>query len=407
MISVQGRRQFTRGGPLQPAFLVSALLFQVRHGELRGYDRMLEALWGEAHSFGLELPCEQPVSAQAFSAARAKLPSSYVRELLHEAADGFYRSHGPRMLWKGRRLLAVDGAKRFVQNSPELRRAFGGPDGAHYPQFHLTTLFDVIAKVPLDAVLGPYGSDERVQLSKVLDCTREGDVLVIDAGYPSFDVFVMLLESGLDFVVRVPGSGSFKAVQEFVAGGADEAVLTLHPPEGSVLRGGDPIRLRAVRLERADGPCALLTTLPPEEFTADDVRDAYRLRWEIEEFYKLQVSNYFGQGFLHGRSVRGVEQEIYAQLLFVAIARHLMAAVAEATELPLEHVSQKGAILAVGDHLTRLVLAQPADHAVHHLRLLLERIARARYKPRPGRSEPRRSKLPQRRWGPHGKRSGG
>jgi hypothetical protein len=190
-------------------------------------------------------------------------------------------------------------------------------------------------------------------------------------------------------------------------GGAEEAVLTLYPPEGSVLRGGDPIRLRAVRLERADGPCALLTTLPPEEFTADDVRDAYRLRWEVEEFYKLQVSRYFAQGFFHGRSVRGVEQEIYAQMLFVAITRHLMAAVAEAAELPYEHVSQKGAILAVGDHLTRLVLAQPPERAVDHLRLLLERIDRARDKPRPGRSEPRRSKLPQRRWGPRGKRAGG
>lgn len=368
---------------------------------------MLEALWDEAHSFGLELPCEQPVSAQAFSAARAKLPSSYVRELLHEAADAFERCHGARLRWKGRRLLGVDGAKRFVQSSPELRRAFGGPDGAHYPQLHLTTLFDVIAKVPLDATLGPYGCDERVQLAEVLDRTREADVLVLDAGYPSFDVFAMLLTSGLDFVVRVPRSGSFKAVEECVAGGAEEAILTLHPPEGSVLRGGDPIRLRAVRLERADGPCALLTTLAPEEFTADDVRDAYRLRWEIEEFYKLQASNYFGQGFLHGRSVRGVEQEIYAQLLFVAITRHLVAAVATATELPYEQLSQKGAILAVGDHLTRLVLAQPADRAAHHLRRLLERIARARYKPRPGRSEPRRSKLPQRRWGPRGKRGGG
>jgi len=58
--------------------------------------------------------------------------------------------------------------------------------------------------------------------------------------------------------------------------------------------------------------------------------------------------------------VRGVEQEVYAQLLFVAITRQLMAAVAHAAEVPYDRLSQKGAILAVGDHLTRLVLAQPA-----------------------------------------------
>jgi hypothetical protein len=144
---------------------------------------MLEALWGEARALGLELPCDEPVTAQAFSAARAKLPSSYLRGLLHEAADTFDRAHGERLRWMGRRLLGVDGAKRSVQGSDELRRAFGAPEGAHYPMFHLTTLFDVVGKVPLDAVLGRYGSDERVQLSKVLDRTRDGDVLVMDAGY--------------------------------------------------------------------------------------------------------------------------------------------------------------------------------------------------------------------------------
>ena len=216
----------------------------------------------------------------------------------------------------------------------------------------------------------------------------------------------MLRASGLDFVVRVPGKGSFKAVEDFVASGAEEAWLKLHPPEGSVLRGGDPIRLRAVRLEREDGPCALLTTLPPQELTADDIRDAYLLRWQVEEFYKLQVANYFAQGFFHARSVRGVEQEVYAQLLFVAITRQLMAAVAHAAEVPYDQLSQKGAVLAVGDHLTRLVLPQPTDQALAHLRLLLERIAKARYKPRPGRSYPRRSLLPGPRWGRTGRRAG-
>lgn len=403
----QGRAQFTRGGPLQPDLLVKILLFQVRHGDRRGYGHMLEAFWGEALAFGLALPREKPVTAQAFSAARAKLPSELVRALLHESASVFDREHGERFRFKGRRLLGVDGAKRNVERSDELRRGFGVPEGAHRPQFHLTTLFDVVAKVPVDAVLGRFDSDERAQLSKVLDQTRAGDVLVLDAGYPGFDVFQMLLLSGLDFVVRLPASGTFKVVEEFVASGARDAAVTLRPPDSSVLRGGDPLRLRAVRLERSDGPCALLTTLQPEEFTADDIRDVYRLRWQEEEFYKLQVSNYFGQGFFHARSVRGIEQEVYAQLLFVAITRHLMAAVSRESDPPYERLSQKGAILAVGDHLTRLVLAQPRQKSRAHLGLLLERIARARYKPRPGRSYPRRSLLPRPRWGPKGRRGGG
>jgi hypothetical protein len=300
----------------------------------------------------------------------------------------------------------VDGARRFVQRSGALLRAFGRPEGAHYPQFHLTTLFDVLAKVPQDAVLGPYGSNERVQLAKVLDRTRAGDVLVLDAGYPSFDVFVMLLESGLDFVARMPVSQTFGAIEDFVASGNDDADIELHPPASSVLRGMGPIRLRVVRVARRDGVWILVTTLPRTEFTVADLAEAYGLRWEIEELYKLLVAEYFGQGFFHARSVRGVEQEVHAQLLFVAITRHLTACAARDAAVPDANVSQKGAILAVGDHLTRLVLTAPPEQTRRHLRLLLERIARARYKPRPGRSHPRRSLLPQRRWGPNGRRGG-
>ena len=404
-IRLQGRRQFVRGGPLDPALLVSLLLYQVRCGPRRGYARMLEAFWDEAHSFGLELPTAQAPTKQAFSQARHRLPAQVVRELLHAASDRFDEAHGGTLRWRGRRLLAVDGARRTVQASEELRYEFSGSPGAHYPQVHLTTLFDVLAKVPLDVEVGPYGTDERRALSKVLDRTREGDVLVLDSGYPGFDVFAMLIESGLDFICRVPATGSFAAAERFAASGASDVDLILEPPASSVLRGGDPIRLRAVRVERLDGECwILLTTLPRGEFPAEAIAEAYTLRWQVEEYYKLISSEYFGQGMLHSRSADGVRQEIYAQMLFVAITRHLAAAAARHCDVPYEELSQKAAILAVGDHLTRLVLHRPSEAARDDLERLLRRIARARERPRATRSCPRRSFLPQRRWGPNGRR---
>jgi len=386
---------------------VTLLLGQVRHGPRRGYQRMLEAFWDEARDFGLELPCDQPVSAQAFSAARRKLPAEVVRELVHEASDAFDREHGQAFRWHGRRLLAVDGKRLDVQASDELRRTFGEPTGAHYPQIHISTLFDVCAKVPLDVEVGRYGSDERVQLSKLLGRTRAGDVLVGDRGYPSFDLIVMLLESDLDFVLRVPAKGSFKAVEEFVATGATEGEVVLHPPQGSCLRGLDPIRLRVVRSDHGKETWVLLTTLPADEFPAQEVVAAYGLRWQVECFYDLLEKDYFEQGLLHARWADGVCQEVCAQMLFVLIARHVAAQVAKDNAIPPEELSRKGSVLAVADHLVRLLLHRPPDQARGDLRRLLERVARARYRPRPGRSYPRRSFKPQPRWGPSGRRGEG
>jgi hypothetical protein len=379
----------------------------VRHGERRGYTRMIESFWHEAQSFDLPLPQEKPVTAQAFSAARAKLPASVVRSILHRAAEEFGAQHGTDFRWRGRRLLAVDGACRIVQPSDELRRAFGGPQGSHYPQIHVTALFDVCSQVPLDAVVGRFASDERAQLFEVLGQGRPGDVFVLDRGYPSFDVLAMLLLHEMDFVVRVPASSTFKEVAEFLATGRSQGVIKLHSHSHSPARGMESFAVRIVVVpRRGEEPWVLLTSLLAAEFPADAIADAYTQRWRIEEYYKLLAGSYFGQGFFHAKSVRGVEQEVFAQMLFVAVARCLAAAAAKLAEVPYERLSQKAVVLATADHLTRIVLGGPTEQTRAHLLQLLRRIGAAVERPRPGRSYPRRSLLPARKWGRHGRRGG-
>jgi hypothetical protein len=120
-----------------------------------------------------------------------------------------------------------------------------------------------------------------------------------------------------------------------------------------------------------------------------------------KEHYKLTQSPHFGQGFLHARSVNGVEQEIYAQALFLALTRHLAASAAQCGDVPYEELSTKGALLAVSSRLTRLALGElkPSE-----LVELLERIGASFEPKRPDRSYPRRSLTPQRKWGPYGRR---
>ena len=146
------------------------------------------------------------------------------------------------------------------------------------------------------------------------------------------------------------------------------------------------------------------TTLSQETFSTDEIRAIYRLRWEIEEYYKLVQAPYFGQGEFHARSPHGVEQEIFAQALFVAITRHLMAAASALHAAPYVAVSQKAAILALGKRLTLLALDRNSRRAARTLAELVLRIASARQPLRPGRSFPRRSFQPLPHWRPKGRR---
>jgi hypothetical protein len=384
--------------------LLPLLLFQVADAGRRGYARLLEAFCDEATDLGLDPSCRGRVSAAAFCQARAKLDPQSVRRLLHAVGERFDADHGARFRFKGRRLLAVDGTKFLLQRSAALWDQFGGTPNAHHPLTMVATLFDVLSKVPLDVDVARHDDAERAQLPRLLARTGERDVVILDRGYPSFDVFVMLARAKRDFVVRLQAS-SFKVVEHFVAAGAEEGHVVIEPPQSATEQDAEALRLRVVVVRRpGHDVVVLLTTLGPEEFSADEIRAVYRLRWEVEEYYKLVQAPFFGQGQFHARTRRGVEQEIFAQALFVAVTRHLMASASKTHDKPYAEISQKAAVLALGKRLTQLALQRDPQIAAGAMHLLIERIADARQPCRPGRRHPRRSFLPERLWSPIGKR---
>jgi hypothetical protein len=397
------RESFTRDGALSPELLISLLVYMAADGGRRGYQHVLDAFWEDARINQVPLPVDQPVSAAAFCNARRKLSATAVQQLLRSTSSAFDQAHGPRHRLRGRRVLAVDGCKISLQRSPELWGEFGGPSDGFTPQILASVLFDVIAKVPLDATIAPYASDERAQLSNLLASTRDGDILVLDQGYPSYVMIDLLIDHSLDFVIRVPATSGFPAVEEFVRSGRDEANIVLTPSPNSPAHILDSRRLRVVRRLGPDGePQVFLTTLPRSQFCHADICDLYRRRWQIELFYRLEKSDYVGHRQFHAKNPEGVRQEVFAFLLFIAISRTLMAAASEGSGATYERISQKSAILATSRALTAILLQSDPAGAREILDGLLNRIAKRLDPKHRQRSCPRRSFKPRSRWGPQG-----
>ena len=371
----------------------------------RGYRHLIDAFWDEAHSFGLPLPCDEPVSAPAICKARQKLGPELVRALLHQASDSFDAQFGSDKRWFGRRVFAVDGSKVNIQRSEELAQAFGLPPKAHCPQVLVSTLFDLVAKVPHDISVAPHDSCERQELLGMLNRLKSNDVLVLDRGYPSFEMMRILIDEGIDFVMRVPIRNSFAAIQDLLYSGRDDCRIRINPHKNSGMGGHAPVDVRALRIMVPNSePTILLTTLRRVDFTRSQIAELYHMRWEVEEYYKLMKSNYLGQGQFHARSAMGVEQEIHAVALFVAITRYLMAAAAKESKVPYEELSPKSGALGLAAYVLRLLLACDANQAAPFLDQVLRRIIKTKDKKRPGRRWPRRSFKPSRKWGPSGQR---
>jgi len=382
-------------------------MFMVAGNRRRGYQHLLEGFWDEARAYGLPLPTEEPISAAAFCTARHKITPQMLRHMIHRVAAMSMETTREQELWHGRRVFAVDGTKLNLQRGDDLEAAFGAPQGAYCPQVLMSVLLDVCAGLPIDVEVAPFASSEREQLFAMLANLAEGDVLVLDRGYPSHELFQELAKERIDFLVRVPSSHTFGVIDELRGSQGDDYLYRLDPPAGSPPE-WKTLVLRAVRLKGPDGSESFfLTSLRRGEFSRPRLRELYHMRWEAEELFKLLKGPYIGQGQFRSKSPEGVRQEIHALVLFLAIARVLMISAARSTGARVQGLRQKAAVIGLADYVTRLFLSTAdAGYALRELRALLERIARTPYKRRPQRSAPRVSFKPRLRWGPRGRVGG-
>lgn len=389
---------FSRDGDLSPELLTTLLLYMVSDGNRRGYQALLDAFWDEARAHGLPLPKAQPISAPSFCSARPKITSLLLRHILNDLAKTVLPSTlSTRRLWHGRRVFAVDSTKVSLQRHVDLAEAFGVPEGAYCPQAMVSVLLDVCCHFPVDVEIGPGASDEREHLLFLLPNLERGDLLVLDRGFPAHDVLQALCRRGIDYLMRVPSSSTFRVVEDFVRSGRSEGVFTIDPPQQSP-KEWIPLRVRIVRLSQpGGGESFFLTSLPRKDFQRTSLRELYHLRWEVEEFFKVLKGPYIGQGQFRSRSQEGVDQEITALMLFLGICVLCMNQAAPEDSDP-RQLARKPAILAVAAYVTRLFMEEDPSRACQHLERLLARLRAARYKKRPGRKAPRRSFKPRSRW---------
>jgi len=398
---------FTRNRKLPLTITLALIINMVRPGKRFGYQEVINRFFSDtslAHEKGLT-----PPDKAAFLRARKKVPFDVFSGLFKKAVEKAtsLASSYAGAKWKGFRLVAIDGTKKNLPQSKELAQEFGVPHGAHYPQLLSCALFDVLLKIPLNLMWGAHDVSERTMALELIKDLGPGDLLLLDRGYPGFELFEKLLSQGADFLVRLPDNGLFKPVAEFLAQGHRDGKVTLNPPQELVrqrLKNGEPapvpIRLRVVRMRTKGSKTALfITTLTDKTaYPVSTLRELYHLRWEEEEFYKLIKELLEAENF-RGKSRQFIDQEVMAIYLYCLLVRIMMMEAAVKHDIPLSRICQQAAFLAVTRFMDKLLLCQTLEDCQHWLELCLAEISWQRYKKRTGRSFPRISKRSYGKWG--------
>jgi hypothetical protein len=95
-------------------------------------------------------------SAQAYCAARAKLPVEVLGQLAARLTHTARRRTADLGRWKGHRVMHLDGTGRSMPDEPALQQAYGQPGGVKigcgFPVMHVLWLFDAATGLIVDFI---------------------------------------------------------------------------------------------------------------------------------------------------------------------------------------------------------------------------------------------------------------
>lgn len=245
----------------------------------------------------------------AFVQARKKVRPEVFDKLSRVLLNEFYTDNDVAIkLWKGFRLLAVDGSRITLPITKELEMLYGKTKNqteTSIVQARCSVIYDVLNNYVLDGVLAALNIGERDLALTHLEHCEKKDLILYDRGYPSYDFINEHLEKGLDYLMRVKVSFNH-LVKDFEKSGKKSLVVEMFP--GKNTKTSDkkytkhtPIKLRLIRVQLDKGQVEILMTslLDSKLYPTGQFKELYFKRWGVETFYdelknKLRVEHFSG-----------------------------------------------------------------------------------------------------------------
>lgn len=303
-----------------------------------------------------------PLNREIFDAGLNIASSSFIERrrdishaCLHDLLLRFNELCGDRATatMKDKRLWAIDGSTVPLPRNPNSKNHYKSDSNAKgWNNIHANLLYSLSDKTYVDCYVGEGDSrrshDEQGALYSLIYKRQinQPTILVLDRGYESYSCLAHLNNlPRLFYVLRVKNDG-LRPVKPLPMEELDrdlEWVITTrqtneakennwiflqtgskkgktNSPNTRIARWDFghidpyPMKCRAVRLKLPTGELeTLLTNLPREEFSMSELKEIYRMRWQIEtsiRFWKYAV----GALAVHSKTDQFILQELYAHL---------------------------------------------------------------------------------------------
>jgi Insertion element 4 transposase N-terminal/Transposase DDE domain len=311
-------------------------------------------------------------TAGAISQARERLGEAPVKALFERVAVPVAAPGAPGAWLGSRRLMAIDGVKLDMPDTPANVAGFGRPGGVTrrpFPQVQVLGLGECSTHAVVAAQIGTLSVGERELASGLLDSMEPGMLVIADRGFFSFEFWLDCLLTGAGLLFRV-ASGLKLPVATVLPDGSYLSEVATHKVRSTGFKiplaaAADPrnathIPVRVIEYTVSTGgrgkpeTFRLITTiLDPDDVTAVELAAAYQQRWEYEISLREIETQMLDPGSgLRSRTPELVRQELWGLLLAHYAIRSLMAEAAAAAGLDPDRLSFMRSISLVRRQVT-------------------------------------------------------
>lgn len=351
-------------------------------------------------------------STAAYCKARKKLSESDLNEIFESTAGGM-ADKGEVELVGGRRVIVVDGTGLSMPDTPENQQVWPQfrtqKTGCGFPAASIVGCFSLHNSALLSYELGNKHDSEPELFRKQWEVFRSGDILLGDKMYCNYFDMAMLLRRGVDTLAAMPMNSRKSitrndSIDSFAQG--DLLIQWKKPrwnkksaytraeweelPERLTLR---QIEVEYTTENNETGRFFLISTmLDSEAHPAEQLKQLYFRRWEIELFFR-DIKTCMGMDVLRCKTPGMIRKEILMHFIVYNSIRRLIYEAAQEYDVQLRRISFKGALQSIRHwepNLYGLQLCRRERTRI--LSQLHESITRNPLPERPGRRESRCTK---------------
>jgi len=329
---------------------------------------------------------------------RNQLSAAAMADLFHQVCRPLATAHTKGAFLFGLRLMAIDGQRINLPDTPAIARFFGRPitdrgPGA-FPQVLRMSLVELGTHATIDTGFWPVNTSEHKAGERLLRSVLPGMLVLLDRGLFSARMIRNTRLRGAHILSRVPANVKPVSTRRLSDGTylAWVAPAGHHPHKAGE---GELVRIITYTFEDPNNPghratFRLATTLLDEKaYPGQWLAAAYHERWEIEKSYDESETHLLhGSDPLRSRSVSGLIQELYGMLMAHYAVRALMHEAALQAQIDSDELSFTAAVVLIQEAIRDFKMA--AECLLPDLfERLLKEIARHRVQQRPPRWYPR------------------